>query len=252
MKWITADLHLGHENILKYCSRPFKTVNDMDRAIITNWNDMVGRDDIVYVVGDFTLGGLQIARRYFSQLAGYIHIIPGGHDRRWIDDMYRKGNTVTSASGYVVMIHQQIVLLKQPSLVVLSHHSMRVWPHSHRGAVNLFGHSHGALPPWPNSLDVGVDGNNMHPWQLEDAIDAARATGHVKRNCPSPHSGQEEVIPQLLHDIQERAALGSDKYGGPLLTHDGQDSLQDAHHRLMDVLMYLQKKMMEEGNGMAN
>ena len=51
--WFTADTHLGHQNIIKYCNRPFKTLDEMDTAIIRNWNERVDPDDTVLVLGDF-------------------------------------------------------------------------------------------------------------------------------------------------------------------------------------------------------
>ena len=51
--FFTADLHLGHDNIRRHCHRPFGTVEEMDEAIIANWNGAVASKDLVYIVGDF-------------------------------------------------------------------------------------------------------------------------------------------------------------------------------------------------------
>ena len=50
--WFTADLHLGHSNIIDYSDRPFANVDAKDRALIDNWNEAVAEDDTVWVVGD--------------------------------------------------------------------------------------------------------------------------------------------------------------------------------------------------------
>jgi hypothetical protein len=52
--WFTSDLHLGHENVIRYAGRPFKDAAQMDEAIITNWRDRVKPGDDIYVVGDFS------------------------------------------------------------------------------------------------------------------------------------------------------------------------------------------------------
>jgi calcineurin-like phosphoesterase family protein len=51
--WFTSDTHFGHNNILKFCKRPWNTVEEMDEALINNWNAVVGTNDIVFHLGDF-------------------------------------------------------------------------------------------------------------------------------------------------------------------------------------------------------
>jgi calcineurin-like phosphoesterase family protein len=78
--WFTSDLHLGHKNILLYeaLHRPFKTVEEMNERLISNWNSVVGAKDIVYVLGDFAFGkhNIQLAER----LAGKKRLVLGNHD----------------------------------------------------------------------------------------------------------------------------------------------------------------------------
>jgi len=54
--WFTADLHLGHRNIIRYCDRRFESVGVMNRALIARWNEIDDDDDTVRVLGDFALG----------------------------------------------------------------------------------------------------------------------------------------------------------------------------------------------------
>ena len=54
--FFTADTHWGHRNIIRYCQRPFADVEEMNEALITNWNSTVGKDDIVFHLGDFAMG----------------------------------------------------------------------------------------------------------------------------------------------------------------------------------------------------
>ena len=53
--WFSADAHYGHKRIIEYCDRPFESVDEMDRALIENWNEVVQPEDDVYFLGDFTL-----------------------------------------------------------------------------------------------------------------------------------------------------------------------------------------------------
>jgi calcineurin-like phosphoesterase family protein len=168
--FFTADTHFGHENVIRFCNRPYSSASEMDKKLIENWNQSVDPNDIIYHLGDFTLLGKKQAKDYFQQLNGRIHVIPGGHDRRWIG----KG-TYRSGSGHTVSILPPLHTIKvslpdsgQPQLIVLCHYSLRVWDRSHYGSWHLYGHSHGNLPPLENSLDVGVDCWDYSPVSLEN------------------------------------------------------------------------------------
>ena len=77
--WFSADSHFGHRNIIHYCDRPFSSVEEMDRSLICNWNEVVGKDDIVYHLGDFSLD-FNITRQVVPLLNGQIHLVCGNHD----------------------------------------------------------------------------------------------------------------------------------------------------------------------------
>jgi calcineurin-like phosphoesterase family protein len=81
--WFTADLHLGHRNIIDYCSRPFRDVDSMSDALIENWNDAVAPDDTVWVIGDFALGRIADTLPVVSTLHGRKILVAGNHDRCW-------------------------------------------------------------------------------------------------------------------------------------------------------------------------
>lgn len=48
MIYFIADTHFNHENIIKYCDRPFSNAKEMNEYIIQKWNSVVKEDDIVY------------------------------------------------------------------------------------------------------------------------------------------------------------------------------------------------------------
>lgn len=75
--WFTADTHFGHANIIKYCNRPFKSVDEMNEKLISNWNSIVQEGDTVYHLGDFSFRGYY---RYKNRLNGKIILLRGNHD----------------------------------------------------------------------------------------------------------------------------------------------------------------------------
>lgn len=158
--FFTADHHFGHRGIITMCGRPFDNVDEMDEALISRWNERVRKGDTVYHLGDFTMGasaerGVEI----FARLNGRKHLIVGNHDKL-------KVRSLPWASP-----PQARVLLRHPAEklpLVLDHYAMRTWPGAHRGAIHLYGHSHGGLAGHGRSLDVGVDCWDFRPVTLDE------------------------------------------------------------------------------------
>jgi calcineurin-like phosphoesterase family protein len=148
--FFTADEHYGHKNIIKYCDRPFTGVDEMNEEIIKRHNEVVGDDDLVYHLGDFTLS--DDAEKYTRRLKGKHIFIRGSHDY-WMDDTYHEILTIKpEAEPYVV----------------LCHYAMKVWDKSHYNSWQLFGHSHGKLKGVGKQMDVGVDTHNFYPYSFEE------------------------------------------------------------------------------------
>ncbi len=82
-RWFTADLHLGHANIIRYCDRPFADTPTMNAELIRRWNDIVADDDEVWVLGDVALGTIAETLPLIDELAGHKVLVPGNHDRCW-------------------------------------------------------------------------------------------------------------------------------------------------------------------------
>ena len=85
--YFTADLHLNHwttseRNIIKYCSRPFQDIEEMNNTLITNWNSIVKAEDTVYHLGDFCLRNDRTVAYWEANLNGKIVHIIGNHDHK--------------------------------------------------------------------------------------------------------------------------------------------------------------------------
>ena len=75
-----SDLHIGHENILRFDNRPFADVNEMNNKLIENWNARVRSDDTVYILGDFIWAKESEWPSIVGSLAGNKVLIRGNHD----------------------------------------------------------------------------------------------------------------------------------------------------------------------------
>ncbi len=79
--FVLSDLHLGHNNIIRYCRRPFNNAGEMDRVLIGNWNRTIGASDEVIYLGDLRYGNeAPPASEYLDHLNGRITFIQGNHD----------------------------------------------------------------------------------------------------------------------------------------------------------------------------
>lgn len=163
--FFTSDTHFSHKNIIKYCNRPFNSIEEMDEKLIQNWNSVIKPNDSCYHLGDVCFGDFSKIRQ---RLNGKIYLIKGNHDRKldrsyfeWVRDYY------------------ELQVGKQS--IILSHYAFKIWNRSHHNSYHLYGHSHGTLPEDDSkSFDVGVDSHDYYPWNY-DEIEQKMTTkkGHI-------------------------------------------------------------------------
>ena len=128
--FLIGDCHFGHRNIIKYCNRPFKDVEDMNEQLIKNWNSVVGKNDIIYVVGDFALCGKQKIIEIGQRLNGRKRLILGNHDQASVNT-YRE-------AGFEFVYNHSIVL---DDFYIVSHIPM-VGISANAPFANIFAHVH--------------------------------------------------------------------------------------------------------------
>lgn len=94
--FLASDTHFDHQNIIKYCRRPFRNAEQMNSALIRNWNSVVGEDDVVYFLGDMSYGrGRRPIDYWLGKLNGKIHFIRGNHDT----DAITRANVIQDRYG---------------------------------------------------------------------------------------------------------------------------------------------------------
>lgn len=170
MIFFTADLHLGHENIIKQCQRPFNNVDQMDKELIKNWNSVVNVDDEVYILGDFTMKSAYVAHGYLSALNGKKYLIAGNHD-----DFI---NEFEMCYGDLEWIKDYYKLSYEGMEFVLFHYPILEWENKGKNSIHLYGHIHNNKK-WleyikqigGKSMNVGVDVNDYRPVSIERILD---------------------------------------------------------------------------------
>jgi calcineurin-like phosphoesterase family protein len=130
--FLIADLHLGHANIIRYCSRPFlfRDVTEMDRVLIANWNSVVGDTTQAYHVGDLRHGEDAPAfRNYAGQLNGKVTFISGNHDER------EEGSILSRTIDYEGM---QFLIVHDPADAPPSFDGWVIHGHHHNNDLRTF------------------------------------------------------------------------------------------------------------------
>lgn len=173
--FVTSDLHLGHENIIKYCNRPFKDGNDMNTKLIHNWNQRVKKEDTVYHLGDFCFkggmeGGVIKALFWEKQLNGKIIFLRGNHDNN--------NSVKTIMTSCILEFGRKIIyVIHIPPNVTEERDKLKKYIPVIPDYINmiLVGHVHEKWKyQWYNNkvpvVNVGVDVWNFRPVKLQEII----------------------------------------------------------------------------------
>lgn len=165
--YFTSDCHFFHENIIKYCERPFDGIWDMMAQMITEWNKIVPKDAVVINCGDIAMkASKQQIRRVLEQLNGIHYLVQGNHDRL---NSIPTDCFVSIQDTLTIFVTGDDEIKEQ--IIFASHFPHIHWPGSHRGTWHVYGHIHSTpnqkrqdeLKYSPNQYDVGMDNNNFKP-----------------------------------------------------------------------------------------
>lgn len=156
--WFTADAHFGHRGVLRMANRPWDDIARHDEDLIHAWNSRVRPAHDVFFLGDFAMNSSpERCQTIFARLNGRKHLVIGNHDGPrhlalpWASD-----------PADMRTIHVD------GSRIVMCHYALRTWNGVWRGAIHLYGHSHGSLPGTSRSCDVGMDCWGYRPVNLAE------------------------------------------------------------------------------------
>lgn len=199
MIWFSSDQHYWHNNVIRYCSRPFTSVEEMNEMMVLAWNMNVKPDDTVYVLGDFSLA-FRAVETFPQRLLGNKILVPGNHD--FCHSYHKKSRTPENREkwiqkyrdhGFTVLPEQTTLDLEGIGTVNLCHHpyagpyeldngndKYEKWRPVDDGKILLCGHVH---EKWktrrsPNGtlmINVGVDVHGMAPVSLDSLIKIVQA-----------------------------------------------------------------------------
>jgi calcineurin-like phosphoesterase family protein len=170
-----SDFHVGHENVIRFDGRPFENVGEMHEALISNWNRVVGDEDIVFYLGDLSMRcHISTVKWFVEQLNGKIHFLMGNHDKyREIRNLGRFekiwGDDDVQGAGKIQVRDETVKGGWQH--IEMSHYPILSWNKHHHSAWHLHGHCHQSLTKNPDMswyykrkvMDVGCNGLDYTP-----------------------------------------------------------------------------------------
>ena len=179
--YITSDTHFGHKNIVRGTTnwrtqdgeipidstRDFQTIEQMNERLIDGINHHVGQDDTLIMLGDVSFGGFDNIGIFLERLVCHnIHLILGNHDHH-IDN-----NRDYVQKRFLSVQHYLEVRINDRDFV-LCHYPLQSWHGMNKGVIHLHGHVHlSENRKFGNGkkMDVGVDGNGMDPYSIDEII----------------------------------------------------------------------------------
>ena len=196
-RWWSSDHHFGHENIIRYCGRPFADADAMNRAMVDRWNDVVAEGDEVWILGDLVMGRLtENLSAHVWRLKGRKILVPGNHDACWQGQKRgRRQVTPYHDLGGVSRI------VDDPAPAALAGESVRINHFPYRldtrydlkfmqyrpeddGSWLLHGHIHEKWRQNGRQINVGVDAWDFAPVS-DEQVSAMIQAGPMRIDCPT-------------------------------------------------------------------
>jgi calcineurin-like phosphoesterase family protein len=201
--FFTSDTHYSHSNICRATSRwsddnltrDFKSLDQMNDALVNNINEIVGENDILIHLGDWSFGGFENIAEFRNRImCKNIHLVLGNHDHHIERNKGDVQELFSSVNHYINLD------LRKPSNIrkgemdkfnfVLMHFPIASWDGMNDGVMHLHGHVH--LPPnlrisEGRAMDVGVDGNSYYPLGLFEVVNLLKNRPIKKLSLPKDH-----------------------------------------------------------------
>ena len=173
--WLTSDTHFGHFNIIRYCGRPFKSLDDMNQTMIRKWNERVKPEDHVFFLGDFCFKnssggksgeGVCVSSQFWiDKLNGNKTFIKGNHDRNNSLKCLLKSGVIEYAGEKYFLVHSPQDASQEFKICFCGHVHERFRFKKYKSTI---------------LINVGVDVNDFYPRTIDEHLIALKK---YMKNC---------------------------------------------------------------------
>jgi calcineurin-like phosphoesterase family protein len=167
MDWFTADMHFNHENIIEYCHRPFKDVEEMNETMIARFNERVHNMDTVYHIGDFRLGSLPVNHKNYFKPLPNVHELLQRLNGRWV---FVRGNHDKNNGVHTILEKADIKSFGK--YILLTHKPEDAYKVLKDYDLALVGHVHQNWKFKDQIINVGADVWDFYPVHLKQILKA--------------------------------------------------------------------------------
>ena len=200
--FFTSDTHYSHSNICSATTnwsvndgyaRKFDSLQDMNQRLVDNINNMVGEDDILIHLGDWSFGGFDKIEEFRSQInCKNIHLTFGNHDHHIERNKEDIQKLFSSVQQYLRLevVRPLTKSMNEKFTFICMHYPIASWHDMNQGVIHLHGHVH--LPEHlriaeGKAMDVGVDGNGLEPLSLDEIVELMKDRPIKKLALPKDH-----------------------------------------------------------------
>jgi calcineurin-like phosphoesterase family protein len=200
--FFTSDTHYNHSNICSATTkwdnasnltREFNSLDHMNNTLVNNINCMVGEDDILIHLGDWSFGGFEKVQEFRDRiLCKNIHLVLGNHDHHIERNKEGIQDLFSSVSQYLRLEVKRPInkATTEKFTFICMHYPIASWHDMNQGVIHLHGHVH--LPPHlrladGKAMDVGVDGNGLEPLSMNEVLSIMKDRLIKKLALPKDH-----------------------------------------------------------------
>ena len=200
--FFTSDTHYAHSNICSATTnwtessnltREFSTLDHMNAVLANNINCMVGEDDILIHLGDWSFGGFEKVQEFRDRiLCKNIHLVLGNHDDHISRNKENVQRLFSSVQNYLRLEVRRPInkATTEKFTFVCMHYPIASWHDMNQGVIHLHGHVH--LPAHlriaeGKAMDVGVDGNGLEPISMDKVVKLMSKQPIKKLELPKDH-----------------------------------------------------------------
>lgn len=162
--YVCSDCHFFHENIIKYCNRPFKSAEEMNEVIYTNWNATIPKDAKVFFLGDWVIGTdrkYSIGQVLHDELNGRKVFIKGNHDEK-----IQKYTSIKVVDGIIEVQYRGFSILMSHYPIYEFDHDLQICGHIHNNEEN-------EKLKW-NMINVSMEVTDYKPVHIDGIIEEVK------------------------------------------------------------------------------